>query len=55
MSRVDVFAKRFKLSLNRYIVHESVNVKVFQYQVMISNGLFEQTDEQHIFSKVFNS
>ena len=55
MSRVDVFAKRFKLSLNRYIVHESVNVKVFQYQVMISNGLFEQTNEQHIFSKVFNS
>ena len=55
MSRVDVFTKRFKLSSNRYIVRESVNVKVCQYQVMISNGLFEETNEQHIFSKVFNS
>ena len=34
-------------------VCESVNIKVCQYQVMIENGLFEETNEQHIFSKVF--
>ena len=52
-SGVDVLARRFRLALNRYIVCESVNIKVCQYQVMISNGLFEETNEQHIFSKVF--
>ena len=52
-SGVDVFARRFQLALNRYIVSESANVKVSQYQVMINNGLFEETKEQHIFSKAF--
>ena len=41
------------MAWNRYIVRESANVKVCQYQVMISNGLFEETNEQRIFSKVF--
>ena len=53
MSGVDVLARRFKLALNRCIVYEKVNVKVSQYQVMKSNGLFEETTKQHIFSKVF--
>ena len=53
MSGVDVLARRFRLASNRYIVCESVNIKVCQYQVMISNGLFEETNEQRIFSKVF--
>ena len=50
---VDVLARRFRLAWNRYIVRESANVKVCQYQVMISNGLFEETNEQRFFSKVF--
>ena len=50
---VDALARRFRLAWNRYIVRESANVKVCQYQVMISNGLFEETNEQRIFSKVF--
>ena len=53
MSGVDVLATRFRMALNRYIAHESANVKVCQYQVMISNVLFEETNEQHTFSKVF--
>ena len=52
-SGVDVLARRFRLALNRYIVCESANIKVCPYQVMVSNGLFEATNEQHIFSKVF--
>ena len=48
-----MLARRFRLAWNRYIVRESANVKVCQYQVMISNGLFEETNEQRIFSKVF--
>ena len=52
-SGVDVIARTFRLASNRYIVRESANVKVCPYQVMISNGLFEETNEQHIFSKVF--
>ena len=51
-SGVNVLARRFKLALNRCIACESKNVKVCQYQV-ISNGLFEETNEQYIFSKVF--
>ena len=53
MSGVDVIARKFSLASNRYIVRESANAKVCLYQVMISNGLFEETNEQHIFSKVF--
>ena len=41
--------------LGRYNVRESANVKVCQYQVMISNGLFEENNEQRIFSKYFKS
>ena len=52
-SGVDLLARRFRLALNRYIVCESANVKVCKYQVMKSNGLFEGTNEQHIFSEVF--
>ena len=54
-SGVNVLARRFRLASNRYIVHESTNVKVRKYQVMISNGLFEETNEQRIFSKHFKS
>ena len=49
-SGVDALARRFGLASNRYIVHESLNIKVFPYQVMISNGLSEETI---VFSKVF--
>ena len=41
------------LASNRYIVYEIANVKVCYYQVMISNGLFEETNEQRIFLKYF--
>ena len=41
------------MALNRYIVFESVNIKVSQYQIMISNGLFEETNEQSIILKYF--
>ena len=51
MSGVNVLAKILKLALNRYIFR--ANIKVCQYQVMINNDLFEETNEQHIFSKVF--
>ena len=44
-SGVNVLARRFKLALNRYIFCKSLNVKVCQYQVLISNGLFEETNE----------
>ena len=54
-SGVDVLARRFRVDLNRYIVHESAIIKVYEDQVMISNGLFKETNEQHIFSKVFYS
>ena len=49
----DALARRFRLASNKHIVRESANIKICQYQVMISNGLFEETNEQHIFSKVF--
>ena len=52
-SGVDVLARRFRLASNRYIVCESVNIKVCRYQIMISNGLFEETNEQSIFLKYF--
>ena len=52
-SGVDVSARRFRLASNRYIVRESANMKVCPYQVMISNILFEETNEQHIFLKYF--
>ena len=53
MSGVDVLARRIGLALNIYIFRESANIKVCPYQVTISNGLFEGTNEQCIFSKVF--
>ena len=53
ISGVDVLAKRLRLALNIYIFRESANIKVCPYQVTISNGLFEGTNEQCIFSKVF--
>ena len=53
MSGVNVIAWRVRLALSRYIVCESVSVKVCQYQVILSNGLIEETDEQHILSNVF--
>ena len=49
----DVLARRSRLASNRYIVRESMDIKVFWYQVMTHNGLFEISNEQHIFSKVF--
>ena len=53
MSEVDMLARRFRLVSNRYIVCKSANVKECQYQVMISYGLFEETNEQRIFLKHF--
>ena len=52
-SGVDVLARRFRLASNRYIVCESANIKVCRYHKMISNGLFEETNERSIFSEVF--
>ena len=52
-SGVDLLARRFRLAPNRYIVCENANIKLCQYQIMISNGLFEENNEQYIFSKVF--
>ena len=46
-------ARSFRLAWNRYIVCESAYMKVCPYQVMIRNGLFEETNEQCIFSKLF--
>ena len=50
-SEVDMLARRFRLASNRYIVCKSANVKECQYQVIISYGLFEETNEQRIFKK----
>ena len=36
-SGVSVLARRFRFASNKYIVCESANVKLCQYQVMISN------------------
>ena len=53
-SGVDVLARRFRLASDTCIVRESMNLKVCQYQLLlISNGLFEETNEYRIFSKVF--
>ena len=53
VSGVDVLARRFRLASNKYIVRGSANVKLCLYQAIISNGLFEQTNEQRIYTKVF--
>ena len=53
MQGVDVLARRFRLASNRYIIHGNVTIKVCLCQVMITNGLFEETNEQHIFIKYF--
>ena len=49
MSGVIVLTRRFRLVSNRYLFRESANVKVCQYQVTISNGLFEETNKQSVF------
>ena len=41
------------MASNRYIIHENVNVKECQYQVMISNDLFEETNKNIFFLKYF--
>ena len=46
-SGVDVLVLGFRLTSNRYIARESANINY------VSNGLFEETNEQRIFSKVF--
>ena len=46
-SGVDELVLGFRLTSNRYIARESANIKY------VSNGLFEETYEQRIFSKVF--
>ena len=50
-SGVDVLARRSRLASKRYTVCESVNVKVCQ--VIINNGLFEETNQQSSLTKVF--
>ena len=52
-SGVDILARRLRLALNGYIVCEQADVKLCPYQAIISNGLFQETNDQHIFSKVF--
>ena len=51
VSGVDVVAWRFRLDLHRYIF--CANVKVCQCQVMISNGLLEETMSNVFFLKYF--
>ena len=46
-SGVDVLARRFRFT------SDTLFVKVCQHQRMIGNGLFEETNEECIFSKVF--
>ena len=46
-------ARAFRLASNRFIVREIANIKVCQYQVMISNGLFEETNENVFFLNNF--
>ena len=41
------------MASNRFIVREIANIKVYQYQVMISNGLFEETNENIFFLNNF--
>ena len=53
MSWVDVLGRKFTLALSRYIVCESADIKLCPYQVMITNILFVETNEQRIFCKVF--
>ena len=53
MSGVDVLARIFRLASNRHIFRVSANGKLCPYQAMTSNGLFEETNKQRIFSKVF--
>ena len=48
-----MLARRFRLASNRYIIHENANVKECQYQAMISNDLFEETNENIFFLKYF--
>ena len=48
-----MLARRFRLASNRYIIHENANVKECQYQVMISNDLFEETNKNIFFLKYF--
>ena len=50
-SGVDVLAHRYRMGSSRYIVRESAEIN--QYQVMVSNSLFEETNERHIFPKLF--
>ena len=52
-SGVTALARKSRLASNRCIVRETANVKVWQYQVMTSNGLFEETNEQHYFFYTF--
>ena len=51
-SGVTVLARRFRLSLNRYTAHKSANVKECQYQLTISNELFEETKAMVIYDFV---
>ena len=48
-----MLVRRFRLASNRYIIHENANVKECQYQVMISNDLFEETNKNIFFLKYF--
>ena len=45
----DVLARRYRLASNKYTVCKSANMKVYQSSVMISNSLYEETNEQYIF------
>ena len=46
-------ARAFRLASNKFTVREIANIKVCQYQVMISNGLFEETNENVFFLNNF--
>ena len=52
--RSQFISAEIRLASDRYIVSESVNVCQYQgcwYQILTSNGLFEEANEQSIFSE----
>ena len=53
MPGINVLARRFRLASNRFSACESASLTVCQYQVMIGNVLFLETNEKRIFSKLF--
>ena len=52
-SSINIFASRFRFTLNRYIVRESAYIKVCPYQVMVRNGYLRKLTSNVFFLKHF--